>query len=212
MSSPEKIHRLCPRCVGGIDITVYRSIDNQLPDAAAKVISGELFRYQCPHCGRKDRLEYDLSFYDADHNIWIQVVHDADQIPDYVRALNMSSAHMGLRVRIVHNIHELREKTMAFVMGRDDRILELYKYLARSQFLLQYPDFILTREPFYAGSPDTGAEVITFYGKGKRHQLAPLDESYYQFLRHEFAGRISTGPRCYVYDSAWAKAFANSIA
>ena len=105
MPSPEIIHLLCPQCVEAINVTVYRSIDNQLPDAANKVISGDLFKYRCPYCGRKDRLEYDLSFHDAEHNAWIQVVHDSAQIPDYVTALNLSSKHQGLRIRIVHNIY-----------------------------------------------------------------------------------------------------------
>ena len=208
MSSPEKVSILCPKCRNAVEVTIFRSIDDQQPDAVDQTISGELFRYQCPYCGRKDRLEYDLSFYDSEHNVWIQVVHDSGQIPDYVAALNLSSAHKGLRVRIVHDIHELREKVMAFVMGRDDRILEIYKYIAKSQFLLQFPDFILTREPFYAGSTETGDEVITFLGRGGRQDLIPLDESYYQFLSRQFSGRISTGPRRYVYDSVWASGFA----
>ena len=211
MSSPEKTHLLCPQCVEGIDVTVYRSIDNRLPDAAEKVISGELFRYRCPHCGRKDRLEYDLSFHDADHNVWIQVVHDPAQIPDYVRALNLSSRHQELRVRIVHNIHELREKMMAFVMGRDDRILEIYKYIAKTQFLLQSPGFVLTREPVYAGSIETGDEAVTFFGQGGRNEIAPLDERFYRSLHTEFSGRIQAEPRRYVYDSAWAEDFARGI-
>ncbi|MBQ9663001.1 MAG: CpXC domain-containing protein [Oscillospiraceae bacterium] len=211
MPSPEVVHLLCPECVEAVNVTVYRSIDNRLPDAADKVISGELFKYRCPHCGRKDRLEYDLSFHDAEHNAWIQVVHDPAQIPDYVTALNLSSRHQGLRVRIVHNIHEMREKTMTFVMGRDDRILEIYKYIAKAQFLLQSPDFVLTREPFYAGSAETGDEVVTFLGKGGKRELAPLDESYYQFLHTEFAGQIQAEAGRYVYDSAWAKEFAKGI-
>lgn len=211
MPSPEKIHLLCPQCVEAIDVTVYRSIDNELPNAVEKVISGELFKYRCPHCGRKDRLEYDLSFHDAEHNAWIQVVHDPDQIPDYVTALNLSSRHQGLRVRIVHNIHELREKMMAFVMGRDDRILEIYKFVAKSQLLLQSPDFVLSRDPVYAGSVETGDEAITFFGRGGRNEIAPLDESYYQFLQTEFSGRIQKEPRRYVYDSAWAETFAKGI-
>ena len=211
MAAPERIHLLCPQCVEGIDVMVYRSIDNQLPDAVNQTISGALFKYRCPYCGRKDRLEYDLSFYDSENNVWIQVVHEEAQIPDYVRALNMSSAHMGLRVRIVHDIHELREKLMAFVMGRDDRILEIYKYIAKSQFQSQNPGFVLAREPFYAGSTETGDEVITFYGLGGKNQLIPLDEAYYQLLRHEFSGRISMEPKRYVYDSAWAAGFAANI-
>ena len=211
MAAPERIHLLCPQCVEGIDVMVYRSIDNQLPDVVNQTISGALFKYRCPYCGRKDRLEYDLSFYDSENNVWIQVVHEEAQIPDYVRALNMSSAHMGLRVRIVHDIHELREKLMAFVMGRDDRILEIYKYIAKSQFQSQNPGFVLAREPFYAGSTETGDEVITFHGRGGKNQLIPLDEAYYQLLRHEFSARISMEPKRYVYDSAWADSFAAGI-
>ena len=208
MPSPEKIHLLCHHCAEAIDVTVYRSIDDRLPDAAQKVISGELFRYRCPYCGRADRLEYDLSFHDAGHNAWIQVVHDPEQIPDYVTALNLPTRHQGLRVRIVHNIHELREKTMAFVMGRDDRILEIYKYIAKSQFLMQYPDFVLTREPVYAGSVETGDEAITFCGSNRRNQIAPLDENFYRSLHTEFSSRIQAETGRYVYDSAWAEQFA----
>ena len=53
MAAPERIHLLCPQCVEGIDVMVYRSIDNQLPDAVNQTISGALFKYRCPHCGRK---------------------------------------------------------------------------------------------------------------------------------------------------------------
>ena len=52
MAAPERIHLLCPQCVEGIDVMVYRSIDDQLPDAVNQTISGELFKYRCPHCGR----------------------------------------------------------------------------------------------------------------------------------------------------------------
>ena len=211
MPSPEKIHLLCPHCAEPIDVTVYRSIDDRLPDAAEKVISGELFRYRCPYCGRKDRLEYDLSFHDAEHNAWIQVVHDPAQIPDYVAALQFSGKHRGLRIRIVHNIHELREKMMAFVMGRDDRILELYKYIAKSQLLAQSPNFVLTRDPIYAGRVETGDEAITFCGKGGRNEIAPLDEQFYRSLHTGFSGQIQAETGRYVYDSAWAEEFARRI-
>ena len=100
---------------------------------------------------------------------------------------------------------------MAFVMGRDDRILEIYKHIAKSQFQSQNPGFVLAREPFYAGSTETGDEVITFYSLGGKNQLIPLDEAYYQLLRHEFSGRISMEPKRYVYDSAWAAGFAANL-
>ena len=211
MSSPENVQILCPGCKRTITVTVFRSIDDQWPDAAKKVISGELFRFQCPYCGRKDRLKYDIAFHDAEHRAWIQVVNDPAQIPDYIAALNLSSEHLGLRRRIVHSIHELREKAMAFYLGRDDRILEIYKHIAKAQFMLQSPDFVLTREPFYAGSVETGDEVITFYGKAGASEIVPLDDRYYQFLHTKFAGQIQAETGRYVYDSAWAEEFARGI-
>lgn len=198
----------CPKCLSAFEAPVFRSIDPKTPDALTRVITGELFRIQCPYCGRKDRLEYDLSFYDPDHRAWIQVVHDPVQIPDYIAALRFSSEHRGLRIRIVHNIHELREKLMAFVMGRDDRILEIYKCIAKAQFSLQSPEFRMSREPLYAGSTDTGDEVISFYGEDGRRELVPLDEAYYQMLHQEYASRICQESGRYIYDSAWAETFA----
>ena len=80
--------------------------------------------------------------------------------------------------------------------------------LLASRFSKTNPDFVLTREPVYAGSVETGDEAITFCGSNRRNQIAPLAENFYRSLHTEFSSRIQAETGRYVYDSAWAEQFA----
>lgn len=166
MSMPVDETIRCPYCGAEVEVTVFQSINDQWPDAVNNILTGELFEFICPHCGKKDHLEYNILFNDFGHKAWIQVVHDTDMIPAHVNMLSATRKYMSeMRMRIVHNTYELREKVTAFVLGRDDRIIELCKYITCVIAMEQMPDLELSWNPIYTHNPETRQEAFMLYGE-----------------------------------------------
>lgn len=104
MSLPEEMTIQCPKCGKSIEVTVFQSINDSWPDGVNKILTGELFEFSCPNCGKKDHLEYDILFNDFGHRAWIQVLHEAEMIPSHADMMDVTSKYMPeMRMRIVHN-------------------------------------------------------------------------------------------------------------
>lgn len=207
LPTPEKIQ--CPECGEEFEVTVFHSINDSWPDAVKKIITGELFRYRCPHCGLENTLEYEILFNDFEHQAWIQVIHEPERIPTYLKLFETTGEYMpGVRNRVVHSISELRQKVMAFYLGRDDRVIELCRYICYMVLLEQCPDFEPVGESFYAINPDTNEEAVFFYGKDGEQKCVPLQEDIIQDMTGLFKETATEEDRNrYVYDFAWAEDF-----
>ncbi len=206
MSLPERTEVQCRGCGKMVEVTVFQSINDSWPDAAEKIMSDELFRFTCPHCGRKDRLEYDILFNDFKHRAWIQVVHDPEMIPKHIEVMHTMGGFMSdLRMRIVHDTFELREKVTAFALGRDDRIIELCKLAGAMMALMQLPDFQFSCNPIYIQNPETGEELFMLYGTKGEQKYIKLDEQLYKAMKTEYLERIDNEENRYVYDFDCAK-------
>ncbi len=211
MSLPQRETIRCPKCGKEFEVTAYQSINDRVPDAAKKIMTGELFLVRCPHCGHKDRLEYDILFNDFEHRAWIQVVHEEGMIPIHTEALKLMKSYttdIDLRLRIVRSVSELRQKVTAFVMGRDDRVIELCKYAAVGFIFQQEPDFPLLGDPVYAANPETGEEFVFLYGEEGEEKCLPLTEELIGIFAEVFEAKATEEDAGrYVYDFDWADEF-----
>lgn len=206
MSMPERMEVQCPKCGKSTEMTVFQSINDSWPDAVNKILTGELFEFTCPYCGKKDHLEYDILFNDFGHKAWIQVVHDPKMIPAHADMLDATSKYMPeMRMRIVHDTYELREKVSAFVLGRDDRIIELCKYVTYAMVKAQLPGLELSWNPIYTHNPESGQEVFMLYGKNREHKIALLEEKIYNYMKDKYQKLLDKEPNRYVYNFDWAK-------
>lgn len=208
MSMPEEMEIQCPKCGKSIEVTIFQSINDNWPDAVNKILTGELFEFSCPCCGKKDHLEYDILFNDFGHRAWIQVVHAPEMISAHADMMDTTSKYMPeMRMRIVHNTYELREKVSAFVLGRDDRIIELCKYVTFVMANAQMPGFEPSWNPIFTHSPETGQEAFMLYGKKGEKKIALLEEKLYNYMREKYMKLLDNEPNQYVYDFNWAKDF-----
>ncbi len=208
MSMPEEMTIQCPECGKTSEVTVFQSINDSWPSAVEKILSGELFAFICPHCGREDHLEYDILFNDFGHQAWIQVVHEEELIPTYEKIMDVNANYMeGVRFRIVHNTYELREKVLAFSLGRDDRIIELCKCFAADMARKQIPDFRLACAPVYIHSPEAGQEAFHLFGENGEEMIAVLDDLVYNTVEIEFRETLKKTENQYRFDFDWAQHF-----
>lgn len=101
--------------------------------------------------------------------------------------------------------YELREKVTAFVLGRDDRIIELCKYVTLEMAKAQMPEFELSWNPIYTHNMKTGQEAFMLYGKNGEHKIALLEDRLYNYMKEKYLKQLEKEPNRYVYDFQWAK-------
>ena len=210
MSMPQEMTIQCTECDENTEVTVLQSINDSWPDAVSKIISGELFAFACPHCGRKDHLEYDLLFNDFGHQAWIQVVHEPEMISSHEQLFDFQTQYMpDVRFRIVHNTHELREKVLAFSLGKDDRVVELCKVVTWEIAKKELPDFKLSWNPIYTRNPETGQETFLLFGENGEEKVALMDDMLYNSVEQKLKDRLECDDSTYIYDFEWAEDFLN---
>ena len=152
MSLPEKKKVNCPKCGKEIEFTMWNSINTQMDFAVKDIISGDLFRIECPECGFEVLVKYPILFNDMNHGVMIQYLPPEAGEPDE-RARELIQKG-GIDYRLVKTQEALREKTMIFNEGLDDRIIELEKILLIKQIEDQIGDRKL--QEMYFNVADSG--------------------------------------------------------
>ena len=142
MSKQKKIRINCPRCGHRIEVSIWEAVNADMsPDFPQLLISGELFRHQCPECDAKISLEMPLLYNDPINHARVWLLQKGQSVAAETEALG---AHAGAplpldRTRRVSSNRELCEKVSILEAGRDDRVIEVVKYLELQDFRLKYP-------------------------------------------------------------------------
>lgn len=143
MSRQRNIKINCPRCGRRIDMTVWDVVDaNMTPDLPQLLVSGEFFRHSCPECDQKINLEMPLLYNDVNNRARIWLLESTQNLEDEMARLGMASlgnSVPGERTRRVSSNNEFREKVGILEAGRDDRVIEVVKYLALQDFRMKHP-------------------------------------------------------------------------
>lgn len=128
-----KTNMLCSRCNEASPVPVFDSID--LAEASditrTMALSGKLFLFQCPLCGKKEPISYPMNVFDDDMSCFITVLDADHKTADYRRICRVYQ-DIDInpdtdRYRIVDTCQELSEKLRIFNDGLDDRIVEIIK-------------------------------------------------------------------------------------
>ena len=167
MSLPTKMKITCPKCGKESDFTIWQSVNTSLdPDMKEKILSRELFKFVCPHCGAEIEIDYPFLYHQMKDKIMIYYVQDEEGYNDAVKVFSGEAPEgkqdteklvMGdyLR-RIVTSQNDLIEKIRIFDDGRDDRLIEIMK----AYFV----------EPVAKENPDMG--MFTLYYDGDRERIS----------------------------------------
>lgn len=181
MSIPRQMTVNCSKCGKPLTATVFESINTNFGENIAnRIISGDLFNVECPHCHSISHLEYDFLYHDLHHGAMVWVVHRTS--PEYISRITEIrdvKSHPYKTLRIVEDINALKEKVSCLESGRDDRVVELCKVFTAVNLLSQQPDFVL-RNVFYTAID--GKERIYFYDPDGNHQCCDLPQKVYDYL------------------------------
>ena len=190
MSVSAKAVIRCSKCQKEYEATVYQTVDTDLrEDTAGAIITWELFRQTCPHCGNTVTLNYPLLYHDKVHSavVWVAPAEAGREAK--LAEMRKNMALPGHTTRMVAGLDQLREKVSALETGRDDRVLELLKWSLVQNLQKQMPDFQL-REVLYLCLD--GEEAFHFYSTAGEYLHSPLVEEQYAFVAEKFAKQLKT--------------------
>lgn len=200
MSIPVEMEITCPRCKRSFQTIVFQSVNTELrKDLPEQIISGKFFEETCPRCGFVAHLEYNVLYNDLKHQAMIWLV--SPNSPTYENELNevrktLQTMHKYVeKLRIVNDTTALREKVACLESGRDDRIIELYKFALEYDLAQQKQGQRVDRS-FYTYS--NGKELIYFYTFSGQEYHVELPEDGYRIIEKQYGPEIDE----YVYDLA----------
>jgi len=190
MSLSGTINIKCGKCQKDYEATVYQTVDTDLREDTAKaVITWELFRQPCPHCGNTVTLNYPLLYHDKKHKAVVWVAPVAPGREEKLAEMRKNMALPEHTTRMVAGLDQLREKVSALETGRDDRVLELLKWSLVQNLQKQMSDFKL-REVLYLYLD--GEEGFHFYSTEGGYLHSPLVQEQYEFVEKKFARQLKT--------------------
>lgn len=141
MSICEKEEIQCPVCGTTGEFEMWTSLNTQLnPEKKEQLLSGALFQYICPHCGKSFNIDYPMLYHQMEDQIMIYYVvqeEDIQMVEEQFRGEFGGAETEITKVlkedmnsylyRIVGSQRELMEKIRIFDAGKDDRVVELVK-------------------------------------------------------------------------------------
>ena len=219
MSKPTIISAQCPYCQAEIDIPYYEEINvSKEPEKKQAILSGDLFRFTCPHCGENIPVVGPLLYHDpAVPAILCLIPPGFDQSMDKLNEiLAMIQSMEGdkasvYQVRQVDSIDKLLEKIYIQDAKLDDRVVELIKlaYLKHYGPQLQKKGKIHS-SIFVPASNEEDAQIV--YILGDDHDMASVDFSndYYVYFATAYAEKLKKQEavnQVQTIDEHWAASF-----
>lgn len=181
----------CPNCGAEISVNSGEFIDvSQDPEQKSQVISGEYFCVTCPQCGEEMLVEHPVVYIDPDKkfNVYMEPEHDEDLL-DTLNSIKLPEG----TYRLVSTGLELVEKIFIEDAGRDDRIIEVYKYLLAEETHEEVPDLI-SEDIIYTCLNGEETFVVWSSDNGDGDKLtAELNPEYYSELEKNY-GHLLTLP------------------
>lgn len=183
MTRQEKV--VCTHCGGIHAITAYPSINvAEEPELKAKALTGELFAWQCPHCGSMNLAKYPVLYHDPAENLLL-VLSEAP--------INAESCPEGYTGRQVGSVGEFMEKIKIFDAGLDDIVIEMCKFVSVQEMLQD------GRIPAGAGAPElkfyridgSDSEMTFTYPSAGQMQMLSVGFNVYE----DCAGILNRNPQ-----------------
>ncbi len=197
----EIIDVVCPNCEKDIEVPMNEFIDvAENPEYKRQIIEGDFFLNRCNNCGDNVLVEYPLMYMDPDKklNIYMAPAHENDLL-DQLNSLDVPEAALDTEshFRLTSNGVSLMEKLLIFERNRDDRILELYKFIIWEDVKEHWQDL----EPgdlLFMFDDEEDYFVIWNSDNGNDEKLTiPIDEELYSELEENYLEALSIPPGKY---------------
>lgn len=125
----------CTKCGHKGEFRKYDSVNVSLdPSLREKVLSGEIFQWECPKCGATLSVRYDLLYHDMDKDFQIYYSPaNCDGINKMINDMLTKYSEMRKLCRTVDSLNALREKIYIFESGLNDIAIELAKVVIKHE-------------------------------------------------------------------------------
>ena len=132
MSISEEQSITCPGCSATSKARIHRSVNvTTEPSLKEQLVTGRLFTFACPSCGRTSRVVHpELVYHDMRRGYLLQM----DALGKFDAAsLQSLETSLPAVTRVVHDSNALLEKVKIFDAELDDRVIEVLKLVVASQ-------------------------------------------------------------------------------
>lgn len=112
----------CSACGQMAQIQTHPAINvRENPELKEKLLGGELFVWECPHCGKRSLVQYPVTYVDPEARLVLSVSREpipfsAESLGDFI-------------CRRVPDAGSLIEKVKIFEAGLDDVVVEMVKHI-----------------------------------------------------------------------------------
>ena len=161
----------CPGCGSAGEFVLWNSINADLdPQAKDDLMSGSLTRFVCEECGKVNEVVYPLLYHDMRGKQMIYMTAGGDSSETESMRLEILE---GYRFRTVDSRNELMEKILIGNAGLDDRLVEIFKLLLRSQTKAEDECVFL-----FAGTREDDALHFVMVGPNGKEMLSVPRDSF----------------------------------
>ena len=123
----------CNRCGTAFNVDAVAAVNTERePELKEKLLSGELFLRECPHCGARNLVRSQTLYHDPSERLMVWLTGGSEDLERKVREAYGSLEEMnGYTARFVDDPGSLIEKVKIFDAGLDDVVMEMAKYVSR---------------------------------------------------------------------------------
>lgn len=124
----------CPNCGKAFEVEAVAAINTERdPELKERLLSGELFLRECPHCGARTLAKFPLLYHDPAEKLMIWLSDGSADTEARMQAAVTGNNFEGYTGRIVDTPGALIEKVKIFDAGLDDISLEMAKFVTRQE-------------------------------------------------------------------------------
>ena len=124
----------CPNCGKAFEVEAVAAINTERdPELKERLLSGELFLRECPHCGARTLAKFPLLYHDPAEKLMIWLSDGSADTEARMQAAVTGNDFEGYTGRIVDTPGALIEKVKIFDAGLDDLSLEMAKFVTRQE-------------------------------------------------------------------------------
>lgn len=130
----EGVQIVCCRCGKAFRTEGVPLINTEgAPELKEKLLSGELFLRECPHCGARNLAKWPLLYHDPSEKVMVWLSDGSADTETRMQAAVAGEDFAGYNGRIVDTPGALLEKVKIFDAGLDDIALEMAKFITRQE-------------------------------------------------------------------------------